>query len=202
MAHNKTLSSHFATLIFTASAFSHASAEVNSGALQPTYQDYQAGETWVWQYKGMTTEGIVRADGTDTKKIIADKGTLYMQTMHKRVPLTKIVAPETSPTPRYLWPLTVGKTWQFEQHWTSEDGTQGATIQTAVVEDYQPKTVRAGTFMAYTIRYTGKITDSKGFSADTTDIHWYAPKLKTFIKLTQIQGDYQYNEELIHYQAN
>ena len=93
----------------------------------------------------------------------------------------------------------VGKKWIFEEHWTSEDGTTGATIQDAEVLSFKEETVEAGTFMAYKIRYKGKITNSRGYSADTEDIHWYAPKLKTFIKLTQSQADYLYIEELVEY---
>jgi len=35
---------------------------------QPTLADYKDGEKWVWKYKGVTSSGEVRADGTDTKK--------------------------------------------------------------------------------------------------------------------------------------
>jgi len=93
----------------------------------------------------------------------------------------------------------VGKKWIFEEHWTSDDGTKGAIIQNAEVLSFNEETVEAGTFMAYTIKYKGKITNFRGYSADTEDIQLYSPKLKTFIKLTQIQNDYLYVEELIEY---
>ena len=57
----------------------------------------------------------------------------------------------------------------------------------------------AGTFMAYTIQYKGKMMNTRGYSANTDDIHVYAPELKTFIKLTQKQDDYLYIKELIEY---
>lgn len=166
---------------------------------QPTLQDYKVGEKWVWQYKGVTTAGEVRADGKDTKEIVSKKGELFMSTVRGLIPLTTVVKPVESKTPRYHWPLQVGKTWTFEQHWTSEDGTKGATIQDAEVLSYQQETVAAGTFMAYTIKYKGKITNSRGYSAATEDVHLYAPALKTFIKLTQTQDDYLYTEELVEY---
>ena len=53
--------------------------------------------------------------------------------------------------------------------------------------------------MAYTIQYKGKISNSRGYSAATEDVHVYAPELKTFIKLTQKQDDYLYTEELVKY---
>ena len=53
--------------------------------------------------------------------------------------------------------------------------------------------------MAYTIEYTGKMTNSRGYSADEKEVWLYAPALKTFVKLTQTQGDFVYVEELIEY---
>jgi hypothetical protein len=93
--------------------------------------------------------------------------------------------------------LQLGKRWTFEEHWTSEHGTKGSTVQDAEVLSFRAETVAAGTFIAYTIQYKGKITNSRGYSANTEDIQVYAPDLKTFIKLTQIQDDYSYTEELI-----
>lgn len=168
---------------------------------QPKFADYQDGETWVWKYKGVTTSGEIRADGQDTKKIISQNGELFMQTAAKAILLAALVKPVESKTPRYSWPLQLGKKWTFEEHWTSDDGTKGATIQDAEVLSYKEETVQAGTFMAYTIKYKGKITNSRGYHADVEDIHLYAPQLKTFIKLTQKQSDYLYVEELINYSA-
>ncbi|WP_394176152.1 hypothetical protein [Thalassotalea litorea] len=169
------------------------------GSRQPTEADYTNGEKWVWKYKGVTTSGEVRAEGTDTKKIVSQNDGLYMVTQHAVIPLAEIVQPVASKTPRYSWPLHVGKKWKFEEHWTSEDGTKGSTVQHAEVLSFKKETVEAGTFMAYTIKYQGRVSNSRGFSADTEDIHVYAPNLKTFIKLTQSQGDYVYVEELIEY---
>jgi hypothetical protein len=166
---------------------------------QPTQADYTEGEKWVWKYKGVTTSGEIRADGKDTQKIINQNGVLHMLTESNTIPLVNIVKPNESKSARYSWPLHVGKKWTFEERWTSDDGTKGATIQDAEVLSFKEETVEAGTFMAYTIKYKGKITNSRGYSADTEDIHLYAPKVKTFIKLTQLQKDYLYVEELIEY---
>lgn len=187
---------------FTLLLFSLGSLAAESYATpQPKLADYQDGETWVWKYKGVTTSGEIRADGQDTKKIVSQNGELFMQTAAKTIPLAVIVQPVQSKTPRYHWPLQLGKKWTFEEHWTSDDGTKGATIQDAEVLSFKEETVQAGTFMAYTIRYKGKITNSRGYHADVEDIHLYAPQLKTFIKLTQKQSDYLYVEELINYSA-
>ncbi len=166
---------------------------------QPTLSDYSVGEQWVWKYKGVTTDGEVRSDGTDTRKIVEFDGGLGMTIGKDTIPLTDIVKPEQSETPKYDWPLEVGKKWKYENNWTSQDGTTGKQSQNAEVLSYQEETVAAGTFMAYTIKYTGKITNSRGYSADETEIWLYAPSVKYFIKLTQDQGDFHYEEELIEY---
>lgn len=115
------------------------------------------------------------------------------------IPVSDIVKPEESETPKYAWPLEVGKKWKYENHWTSQDGTTGTQSQDAEVLSYREEKVEAGTFMAYTIKYTGKITNSRGYSADEVEVWLYAPAVKNFIKLTQSQGDFLYIEELIEY---
>lgn len=166
---------------------------------QPTLTDYTLGEKWVWKYKGVTTEGEVRSNGTDTREIVDFKGNLGITIGKDTIPVTEIVKPEESKTPKYNWPLKVGKKWKYENNWTSQDGTTGNQSQNAEVLSYQEETVEAGTFMAYTIQYTGKTTNSRGYSAEQTEIWLYAPAVKNFIKLTQNQGDFLYEEELIEY---
>ena len=166
---------------------------------QPTLEDYQLGEQWVWKYKGVTTEGEVRSDGTDTRTIVHMDEGLGMTIGNDTIPLAEIVKLDESDTPKYDWPLEVGKKWKYENNWTSQDGTTGAQNQDAEVLSYQEETVEAGTFMAYTIKYTGKTTNSRGYNADEEEIWLYAPAVKTFIKLTQSQGDFNYVEELIEY---
>jgi hypothetical protein len=187
--------SFFALLMFVA-----CSSPKESGITeQPTLADYQVGEKWVWKYKGVTTEGEVRSDGTDTRTIVSTNGVLGMTIGKDTIPLSDIVKPEASETPKYYWPLEVGKKWKYENNWTSQDGTTGSQSQDAEVLSYQEETVEAGTFMAYTIQYTGKTTNSRGYSANEKEVWLYAPAVKTFIKLTQDQGDFHYVEELIEY---
>ncbi|MEP0365440.1 MAG: hypothetical protein ABJN36_08165 [Cyclobacteriaceae bacterium] len=166
---------------------------------QPTLEDYQVGEKWVWKYKGVTTEGEVRSDGTDTRMIVRMDEGLGMTIGNDTIPLADIVKPDESETPKYDWPLEVGKKWKYESSWTSQDGTTGNQSQDAEVLSYQEETVEAGTFMAYTIKYTGKTTNSRGYNADEEEVWVYAPAVKTFIKLTQSQSDFNYVEELIEY---
>jgi hypothetical protein len=171
----------------------------SSTAKQPTLADYQVGEKWVWKYKGVTTEGEVRSDGKDTREIVSIDGVLSMTIGNDTIPVAEIVKPEESETPKYDWPLEVGKKWKYENNWTSQDGTTGNQSQDAEVLSYKEETVEAGTFMAYTIEYNGKTTNSRGYSADETEVWLYAPAVKNFIKLTQNQGDFFYVEELAEY---
>ena len=166
---------------------------------QPTIEDYQLGETWIWKYKGVTTEGEVRSDGTDKRMIVQMNEGLGMTVGNDTIPLTDIVKVDESETPKYDWPLQVGKKWKYENNWTSQDGTTGTQSQNAEVLSYQEETVEAGTFMAYTIKYTGRTTNSRGYNAEEEEIWLYAPAVKTFIKLTQSQGEFNYVEELIEY---
>lgn len=166
---------------------------------QPTLSDYTDGEKWVWKYKGVTTEGEVRSDGEDTNKIVSVDGVLAMVIGTDTIPVADIVKPEISETPKYNWPLKVGKKWKYENNWTSQDGTTGSQSQDVEILSFKEETVEAGTFMAYTIKYKGEITNSRGYSAGVEDVWLYAPALKNFIKLTQTQGDFLYVEELIMY---
>lgn len=170
-----------------------------SSTNQPTLADYKMGEKWVWKYKGVTTAGEVRSDGKDTREIVKSDGVLGMTIGKDTLPVSEMVKEDESKTPKYAWPLKVGKKWKYENNWTSQDGTTGSQSQNAEIVSYREETVQAGTFMAYTIEYTGKTTNSRGYSADEKEVWLYAPAVKNFIKLTQNQGDFLYVEELIEY---
>lgn len=168
-------------------------------AQQPTFAEYQVGEKWVWKYKGVTKEGEVRSEGTDTREIVMADSVLSITIGKDTIPVADIVKKDESKTPKYAWPLQAGKQWRYENNWTSQDGTTGSQSLNAEVLSYQEEKVTAGTFMAYTIRYVGRTTNSRGYSANDEEIWLYAPAVKNFIKLTQSQGDFLYVEELIEY---
>lgn len=187
-------------IFFSIVMLSACNGPTNSGITQqPSLADYQVGEKWVWKYKGVTTEGEVRSDGEDTREIVNVDGVLGMTIGNDTIPVTEIVKRDESETPKYDWPLEVGKKWKYENNWTSQDGTKGNQSQEAEILSYRKETVEAGTFMAYTIKYTGKTTNSRGYNANEEEVWLYAPEVKNFIKLTQTQGDFSYVEELIEY---
>lgn len=166
---------------------------------QPIVSDYTIGEKWVWKYKGVTDKGEIRSDGTDTRKIVDFKGTLGITIDKDTVFVSEIVKPDKSDTPKYKWPLKVGKKWKYEKDWTSQDGTTGNQSQDVEVLSFKKETVAAGTFMAYTIEYKGTVSNSRGYNAKTDEVWLYAPEIKNFIKMTQVQDGFSYTEELIEY---
>ncbi len=172
------------TIIFFAIAMLCACSSPRKSGItqQPTLADYQVDEKWVWKYKGVTTEGEIRSEGEDTREIVIIDGVLGMTIGNDTIPVSDIVKPEESETPKYDWPLVVGKKWKYENNWTSQDGTTGNQSQDAEILSYQEETVEAGTFMAYTIKYTGKTTNSRGYSANEEEVWLYAPAIKNFIK--------------------
>ena len=193
------MKSQFIILIVFAMLSACKKDTTSSIAQQPVLADYSVGEKWVWKYKGVTSEGEVRSDGTDAREIVKVNGVLGMVIGKDTIPVSDIVKPEESETPKYDWPLEEHKKWKYEKSWTSQDGTTGTQSQDVEILSYKEETVAAGTFMAYTIRYKGKITNSRGYSAGIEDIWLYAPAVKNFIKLTQTQDDFLYVEELIEY---
>ena len=141
--------------------------ETSTITKQPTLSDYTVGEKWVWKYKGVTDKGEVRSDGEDARRIVSIDGVLAMTSGNDTIPVTDIVKPEESDTPKYDWPLVVSKKWKYESNWTSDDGTTGSQSQDVEVVSFKEEKVEAGTFMAYTIKYKGKITTSRGYNAKT-----------------------------------
>ncbi|WP_246474325.1 hypothetical protein [Arenibacter arenosicollis] len=82
---------------------------------QSMLADYQVGEKWVWKYKGVTTAGKVRSDETNTREIISIDGALAKKMSHDTVLVSDIVKPEESETPKYAWPLEVGKKMEIRK---------------------------------------------------------------------------------------
>ncbi|XCF07256.1 hypothetical protein ABI125_05225 [Tamlana crocina] len=190
----------FIKLCFAILLFSTCKGQINSDITeQPILSDYSVGEKWIWKYKGVTAKGEVRSEGRDTREIIEVNGELHITIGKDMIPVSEIVKPEESKTPKYDWPLKVGKKWIYEENWTSQDGTTGNQQLNAEILYYKEEKVDAGTFMAFTIHYNGKITNSRCYNAVVDEIWLYAPKVKNFIKLTQKQDDFVYNEELVEY---
>ena len=87
-----------------------------------------------------------------------------------------------SAKPWRVWPLVVGKRWEFEADWARPDGVTGSTQQKVEVDAYEEVTVPAGKFMAYKIVHRGFFRNSRGNSGQQDDTFWYAPDVKSDVK--------------------
>ena len=185
-------------LILSACAIAPKNKVNDMATEKPTLKDYKTGEKWTWDWK-RSVNGEVRAQGEDYQEVVKYNNTLGFNYGKDTVKIAAILDRKPSKTPRYDWPLKVGKKWKYEVTWSNDEGTTGKTSQDAEIVSYNKVTVAAGKFMAYKIVYTGKITNSRGYNANITDIWWYAPKVKKYIKHTQNDGEGLYINELIKY---
>jgi hypothetical protein len=165
---------------------------------EPTINDFKIGEKWTWKWQ-RSVDGEIRAEGKDFQEVVDFNGVLGFYNGNDTLKIASTIGKKPGKTPFYDWPLKVGKKWKFEQEWENNEGTKGKTSQDVEIMSFNEVTVAAGKFMAYKIVYTGKITNSRGYNAKITDIWWYAPAVKKYIKHTQNDGDGLYINELINY---
>jgi len=166
---------------------------------RPSLNDYEIGEKMTWEWK-RSVDGEIRDQGEDYKEVVKFKNSLgFYYGNNDTLNIETILNEKPSKTPRYKWPLKLGKKWKYEVVWENNEGTTGKTSQDVEVVSYEELTVAAGTFMAYKIVYKGRITNSRGFDGALEDVWWYAPALKTYLKHTQDDGEVLYSNELIAY---
>jgi hypothetical protein len=169
-----------------------------SASEEPTINDFKVGEKWTWKWQ-RSVDGEIRAEGEDSVEVVLFDGVLGFDNGNDTIKIATTLSQKPGDTPFYDWPLKVGKKWKFEQEWENNEGTKGKTSQDAEVISLNEVTVAAGKFMAYKIVYTGRITNSRGYNARITDVWWYAPAVKKYIKHTQDDGAGLYVNELINY---
>lgn len=165
---------------------------------EPTVNDFKIGEKWTWKWQ-RSVDGEIRAEGKDFQEVVNFNGVLGFYDGHDTIEIASTLGKETSKTPFYDWPLKLGKKWKFEQEWENNEGTKGKTSQDVEIVSFSELSVAAGKFMAYKIVYTGRISNSRGYNAMITDIWWYAPTVKKYIKHTQNDGEGLYINELISF---
>ncbi|WP_461630632.1 hypothetical protein [Labilibaculum euxinus] len=165
---------------------------------KPSLNDYQSGEKWVWNWK-RTVEGEVRAQGEDLQEVVDYNGVLGLWNGVDTVRISTTLDQKQSNTPFRSWPLFVGKKWKYESEWENDEGTKGKTSQDVEVVSFEELNVEAGNFMAYKIEYKGMVTNSRGYKGEMSDMWWYSPELKTYIKHVNNDGYGVYVNELIHY---
>ena len=165
---------------------------------QPSLNEYTMGEKWVWKWE-RSVAGEVRASGEDIQEVVAYNGELGLWNGIDTVLLSSTLKPEQSDTPFRNWPLQVGKKWKYESEWENNEGTKGKTSQDVEIVAFEELSVAAGKFKAYKIEYKGIVTNSRGFKGEMTDIWWYSPDLKTYIKHLNNDGHGIYVNELTSY---
>ncbi|MFT4537186.1 MAG: hypothetical protein ACI9P5_004567 [Saprospiraceae bacterium] len=169
---------------------------------EPTVKDYVVGERWEYTWKTASEEKI-RGEGKDIKEVVFFENGLGFSYGKDTVQITNPLA-EKSATPNRDWPLEVGKKWRYESEAPNGVGDRMTIKQDAEVLSYGDVTVKAGTFKAFKIVYTGTVRNHKYSKngAPSNDVWWYAPALKSHIKHTQDNGDvstYSYVNELMRY---
>lgn len=165
---------------------------------EPIVKDYQMGEKWTWKWE-RKVEGEVRAEGEDIQQVVKYNGTLGLWNGADTLEIPIAANKNQSSTPFRNWPLQVGKKWKYESEWANNEGTTGKTSQDVEVVSFEEMHVEAGKFNAYKIEYKGIVTNSRGFKGGMTDIWWYSPELKTYIKHINDDGYGLYTNELTSY---
>lgn len=177
-------------LIFTSCASTKTS--------EPIVKDYQIGEKWTWKWE-RKVKGEVRAEGEDLQEVVKYNGTLGLWNGVDTIQIPIEANKNQGSAPFRNWPLEVGKKWKYVSEWENNEGTTGKTSQDVEIVSFEELNVEAGKFMAYKIEYKGIVTNSRGFKGEMTDIWWYSPKLKTYIKHINDDGYGLYTNELISY---
>jgi len=85
----------------------------------------------------------------------------------------------------FAFPLELGKTWEFEYSTKSANGDVVVHKRTARAETWENVEVPAGKFHALKVIHSGtytRITRTGSFSGNVSEVFWYAPEVKRFIK--------------------
>jgi hypothetical protein len=85
----------------------------------------------------------------------------------------------------FAFPLEPGKTWEFEYSTKSANGDVVVHKRTARAETWEDVEVPAGKFHALKVIHSGTYTRrarTGSFSGNVSEIFWYAPEVKRFIK--------------------
>ena len=172
-------------------------------AEMPAPSAFNVGDTWEWREVDSRTK---LEEGKRTRTVVNDRGILKFsygygqknsQTRLDQISAAFIGKPSLKPW--RVWPLEVGKKWDFDADWVRADGVTGNTKQDAEVVAYEEVTVPAGKFMAYKIEYRGWYRNSGGGNGKQNDTYWYAPDVMADVKHIRDDGYNMYTRELVSY---
>lgn len=157
-------------------------------APMPGPDAFVVGEAWEWRRLDALTK---LEESRWVRTVVKTDAGLALAGEGATEPIAQVLdhgSYQPSAKPWRVWPLAVGKRWDFEAGWTRADGTTGTSEQKAEVVAYEEVTVPAGTYMAYRIEYRGYFRNSRGNSGRQDETYWYAPEAKANVKHIRSSG--------------
>ena len=167
---------------------------------------WKIGDEWQYAYKSPTDSGtyvwsvnrVELLDGVDHYVIKTGTREILYRVSDLAASLERvdgvIVLRDTPSRHSYVWPLTVGKTW--EQSNRQERPVDRTTLDRNsiwTVEAEETITVLAGTFRTMKISWKNKNTGGLNYEM------WFAPDVKQWVKIREILSNGQRERELVSF---
>ena len=180
-----------------------SSAVMAQEAQRPGIESYKVDETWEWKEKRVADikPDKVLMEGFDIRTVVLDAGKKKFVKKFPGGSKTYEIDQTDSKgneKPFRKWPLRVGAKWEYEDNWTSGDGTTGYTKQDVEVVAFEKIAVPSGTYSAFKIVHRGMFKNAHG-SGVMNDTFWYAPEVKADVKHVNESGDQTYTSVLVKY---
>lgn len=172
-------------------------------AQRPGIESFAVGETWEWKEKLVVDAEPNKAlmESFETRTVVLDAGEKKFVKKFSGGSKTSAIDQADSKDDEKAfrkWPLKVGAKWEYEESWTSDDGTTGYTRQDVEVVAFEKVTVPSGTYSAFKIVHRGIFKNARGSSA-MNDTYWYSPEAKADIKHINESGGQTYTSVLVKY---
>jgi hypothetical protein len=154
----------------------------------PAPETFTVGESWEWRRLDALTK---LEDARFVRTLVkTDAGPAFSEDGKTTPVATRLTQSGYNPSdkPWRVWPLAVGKRWEFEATWSRPDGVTGSSEQKVEVTAFEEVTVPAGKFMAYKIEHRGYFRNSNGNTGRQDDTYWYAPDVKADVKFERKSG--------------
>lgn len=166
-------------------------------------ESFTVGETWEWKEKLVADAEPNKAlmESFDIRTVILDAGEKKFVKKFSGGSKTYAIDPADSKADEKTfrkWPLKVGAKWEYEESWTSDDGTTGYTRQDVEVVAFEEITVPSGIYSAFKIVHRGTFKNARGSSA-MNDVYWYSPEVKADVKHINESGGQTYTSVLAKY---
>lgn len=170
---------------------------IGQTAEMPAPNMFNVGEKWEWRRIDSRTK---LEEGKFLRKVVKVDGILLFSDGVRNRQISKDFLGDVEAKPFRVWPLAVGKKWEYEENWKRDDGVSGNTKQNVEVTAYEEVEVPAGKFMAYKIEHKGWYNREGGRSGKQNDVYWYAPDVKAHVKRTRDDGYNLWTQELTSYE--